>query len=87
MQVRLTEAGQKLFDKASAIINVSTERAFALMNGGNAAKDKKFMEAYSRNNPAKAVLREKAVVERPKSKQKKEKALSRKALSREKAIK
>lgn len=86
MQVRLTEAGRKLFDKPFSVINVSTARAFALMNGGNAAKDKNFMEIYSRNNPKKTVASKKTVVERPKVKPKIETATSKKARKREKAV-
>lgn len=83
MQVKLTESGLDLLDRAGdlAIIEVSNARAYHLMENGHANQDKRFMQMFRANN------HKKAAKEKPKPGPKKEKATSKKAAAREKAIK
>jgi len=86
MQVRLTKEGQKAlgFSPDRKIANVSDNRAFALMKGGYANQDKGFMSLFDGPLPKK----EKAEpMSKPKPKPKKEKAVSKPATKREKAVK
>jgi hypothetical protein len=75
MQIRLTQKGRKALnwpaDRITA--NVSDSRAFAMMNSGLANPDKGFMALFDR--------------QKPKPKPKKEKAVSKKAVNRKKAVK
>ena len=88
MQVRLTEKGKKAlgFSPDRNIASVSDVRAFVLMTRGMAIKDKGFMMLYDGPVPAEAVVEVKKEP-KPRPKRKKEKAVSKKAAKREKAIK
>jgi hypothetical protein len=81
MQVRLTKEGQKVlgFSPDRIIANVSDDRAFALMKGGYAAQDKGFMALFDGPLPEKPIEKPKQIKE--------EKAISKPALKREKAVK
>ena len=97
MQVRLTKKGQQAlgFSPDRIIANVSDNRAFAMMSKGMAIPDKSFMALFNGEVPK--------LVEKPKSKltnsekqqkrideimkPKKEKAVSKKAKNRKKAVK
>ena len=94
MQVRLTEKGQQAlgFSPDRIIANVSDNRAFAMMSNDMAIPDKGFMALFDGEVPA--------LVEKPKTnaekqqkrideimKPKKEKAVSKKAKNRKKAVK
>ena len=87
MKVKLTKTGLDLFGFGldRQIINVNLDRAYRLMAGDYANKDKPFMTLYdvnhSRLEPSK--VKEKTI----KAKSKKEKAVSKKAAKREKAVK
>ena len=103
MQVRLTEDGQKAlgFLPDRKIVVVSDERAFALMSGGYAIKDKGFMalfdgplpekpepEVIPESKPEKKKEPEMKKDQEPKKEQpKKETATSKKAENRKKAVK
>lgn len=84
MQVRLTKEGQKAlgFSPDRNIANVSNDRAFALMKGGYANQDKGFMSLFDGPLPE---------PEKPKPEKKiepkEEKAISKPAFKREKAVK
>lgn len=102
MEVKLTESGLNLFGFGPdrIITNVNLDRAYALMAGDYANKDKNFMALYEANHPK---PEPKIIVWRPnpdfgppvkaktmkklKPKPKKEKAISKKAAKREKAVK
>jgi len=86
MQVRLTEKGKTAlgFSPDRNIASVSDVRAFVLMTRGMAIKDKGFMMLY--DGPVEAVVEVKKEP-KPVPKRKKEKAISKKAAKREKAIK
>ena len=95
MEVKLTKTGLDLFGFGldRIIINVNLDRAYRLMTGGYANKDKPFMALYEANRPKPEPERpviiqdseKEDVVKKPKPK--KEKAISRKAAAREKAVK
>jgi len=82
MEVRLTDSGKKLFDKTENVINVSTKRAFVLMENGYALKDKVFFRLHAGNNPKEV----KEIKEIKEVKPKQETAVSYKAVKREKAV-
>ena len=90
MQVRLTESGQKALGVTvdRKIVNVSDDRAFALMSGGFAATDRGFMALFNGPLPEKKA-EVKKVAPKPEKveKPKKETAISKAAEKREKAIK
>ncbi len=50
MEIRLTAEGRKLLNK-EAICSVSTDRAYAMMEGGFAVKDNGFMRLYVADIP------------------------------------
>jgi len=101
MEVKLTKTGLDLFGFGldRKIINVHLDRAYTLMVNGCANKDKPFMVLYEANHPKPEP--KKPIVWRPnpdfgppvkakvmkKPEQKKEKAVSKKAAKREKAVK
>ena len=91
MQVRLTKKGQQAlgFSPDRIIASVSDNRAFAMMSNGMAIPDKGFMALFDGEvpkpkltNPEKQQKRIDEIM-----KPKKEKAISKKAKNREKAIK
>jgi hypothetical protein len=99
MQVRLTKEGQKAlgFSPDRIIASVSDNRAFAMMSNGMANPDKGFMALFDGEipklievpkpkltNPEK---QQKKIDEIMKPKSKKEKATSKRAANRKKAIK
>ena len=93
MEVRLTDEGRKLlgFGPDRITASVSNPRAFVLMENRCAIEDRGFMALFSRSNPAPApaALPDPDPVEGPPANDKKpkEKAVSRAASKREKAIK
>ena len=90
MQVRLTKEGQKAlgFSPDRIIASVSDNRAFAMMSNGMAIPDKGFMALFDgevlKTNSEK---HQKRIDEIMKPKPKKEKAISKKAKNRKKAVK
>lgn len=103
MEVKLTPEGLELFGFGldRIITNVNIDRAYTLMSGGYANKDKPFMVMYEENHPKPEPKKpivwvpnpdfgppvKRKAMKKPKQKSKKEKAVSKKAAKREKAVK
>jgi len=62
MEVKLTDAGRKHFQKSGDVnyVTVSIDRAVAMMKSGLAAKDETFITLYERNNPEPKPVEQKA---------------------------
>lgn len=88
MQVKLTKKGQTAlgFSPDRIIANVSDNRAFAMMSNGMAIPDKGFMALFD-GEISEPEKHQKRIDEIMKSEPKKEKAISKKAKNRKKAIK
>jgi len=86
MEVKLTDAGLKLlgFGPDRIITNVHIDRAYTLMVKNYANKDRNFMALYEANHPKPEPMKVSAM-KKPKRKPR-EKAVSRKAIKREKAV-
>lgn len=95
MKVNLTDKGLKILGLKPnrRIVNVPTDRAYALMDANCAARDDGFMVLYRKSNPAPPSVEKKAAAKEkdkkkpgPKPKTK-ENATSKKAAAKEKAVK
>ena len=84
MEVRLTGSGKKLFDHSRQIISVSNDRAYALMDGGYAIPDKKFMARFTADD-AETVKAKKKVEAEAKAKKKAEAEAKKEAAAKKKA--